>query len=89
MISVQYDGRYVAQNALITGSYNDRGPNGWRSRSEIGLEHSVAESGWGVELGVGRLALGWQQVNRTAEYRPDGGAHRFGSIFVSVLSPGR
>lgn len=89
MAFVQYDGRYVQQNALISGSYNDRGPTRWRGESLISLEHTVAEYGWGLSGGVGRVSLGWQQVNRTAEYKPGGGPHRFGSFYLSLFSPSR
>lgn len=78
-----WDGRALASNSLLSGSYNDFGVDGWRTKSAITLRQLVSERYGGFAGGSGQLAVSWQRVRRSAEYAPGGGAHTFGSISVA------
>jgi hypothetical protein len=84
-----HDQRFVAHNALLSGSYRDGGAGGWREQSRIETRHSVGETYLGLAAGLGRLSVAWQRIERSAEYTPNGGSHRFGSITVTLASPVR
>jgi hypothetical protein len=86
LVFASYDRRYVETNDLLTGSHNDGGPNGWRTLRQINLERDIGEYAWGFTVGIERLTFGWQQVTRTAEYRPGGGPHRFGVITFGIFT---
>lgn len=87
-VFASYDGRYVGRNAFISGTYADDGARGWSSQREIAATHGVSEWAFGGSVGFARASLTAQVVNRTREYTPNGGRHRFGSVSFTLFTRG-
>ena len=74
------DQRFVAYNALLTGSIPD---SDWRRQSRIRTDHVFGEYALGFALGYRRFSAMYQYVTRESEYKPFGGLHRFGSVSLA------
>jgi lipid A 3-O-deacylase len=81
------DGRAVAWNQLLSGTFADRGPNGWHTIKQIDTNHLVWETSYGVGVGSTYATIIYQRVSRGAEYHPNGGTHHYGAISFTIHSP--
>jgi lipid A 3-O-deacylase len=81
------DGRAVASNQLLSGTFADRGANGWHTIKRIDTNHLTWESSWGLGLGSNYATLIFQKVSRGAEYHPRGGTHHYGALSFTIHSP--
>ena len=88
MIFGTVDGRAIAWNQLVSGTYADHGPDGWSSIKQIDTNHLGWEASYGFAVGANFATLVFQQAIRGAEYHPNGGTHRYKSITVTVHSAG-
>jgi len=76
----------VGYNAFITGISVDEGDRGWRDVSQISAEPNVIETAYGFMIGARAATLTFQIVQRSKEYKPGGGSHRFGALMFSLFS---
>ena len=83
-----YDRRRVLRNAFVSGTAADAGDGGWRDVRQIALEPNVTEYAFGGAMGIASAAFTAQIVTRTKEYVPGGGLHRFGSVTLTLFTPG-
>jgi lipid A 3-O-deacylase len=81
-----FDQRAVLHNTFITGAYpfaSDR----WNDVRRIELRHAVHELSYGGAVGFARGTVVVQVVERSKEYAPAGGSHRFGSLTLMLHTP--
>ncbi|MDZ7630255.1 MAG: lipid A deacylase LpxR family protein [Gemmatimonadaceae bacterium] len=83
---VSIDQRAVLHNTFITGA-SPFGADRWNDVRRIGLARSVRELSGGGALGFSRGTIVVQVVQRSREYVPDGGSHRFGSVTLMLHTP--
>ena len=85
-----FDGRFLAHNALISGTpWADGYAGGWRDSSRIETRHALYERALGIAVGWRAATISIQHVTRGAEYSPGGGPHKFGSVSIAIHSPER
>ncbi len=83
---VGFDQRAVLHNTFITGR-SPFGSDRWNDVREIGLARAVNELSYGGAVGFARGTVVVQVVQRSREYVPDGGSHRFGSVTLMLHTP--
>lgn len=83
---VGFDGRAVLHNTFITG-ISPFGNDRWNDARQIALRRGVSELSYGGAAGFARGTVVVQVVERSAEYAPNGGSHRFGSVTLMLHTP--
>ncbi len=81
------DLRRVGYSAFLVGTSEDEGNGGWRDIRRISSEPNVIETAYGVMFGARAATFAIQIVQRSQEYTPGGGSHRFGALTFSLFSP--
>jgi hypothetical protein len=82
--SGSFDERFVLTNGLIDGTYRD--DDGWSALKEISAVGRVDEWSIGAQAGYRWFTAGYQLVQRSGEYTPSGGRHRYGALMFGITS---
>jgi lipid A 3-O-deacylase len=86
MVFASFDQRFVGTNALLTGSYMDRGEGEWADVRQIEMEHLVNEWSVGAALGCRWASVVGQYVERSREFSTST-RHHFFSLTLSLHQP--